>query len=229
MTINLKSFVKSRKSLAIVIALYILIIIMLSLTVLLSLHTGIPLEEFTRDPTAIANVNPFIGAISNIGILFWCISTSVCLFTFFNIVERRNNKVNDDTLFLLFFGLTTLILLLDDLFLIHESIAPVFLNISQKQIYVCYGMIVLFGIVRFKNIILQTEWIILSSSFSFFALSLAIDIFGNSLDFSKSTFLEDSFKLLGIVSWVCYFVLASFKIERNTVDSKSINHYIVNK
>ena len=170
MTINLKSFVKSRKSLAIVIALYILIIIMLSLTVLLSLHTGIPLEEFTRDPTAIANVNPFIGAISNIGILFWCISTSVCLFTFFNIVERRNNKVNDDTLFLLFFGLTTLILLLDDLFLIHESIAPVFLNISQKQIYVCYGMIVLFGIVRFKNIILQTEWIILSSSFSFFAL-----------------------------------------------------------
>lgn len=226
MTINLKSFVKSRKSLTIVIILDLLIVILLSSIALLSLHTGIPLEKFTQDPAAVTGVNPFTGVVSNTGILFWCISASVCLFAFFNIVERRNNKVNDDTLFLLFFGLTTLILLLDDLFLIHESIAPVLLNISEKQIYVCYGMIVLFGIVRFKKIILQTEWIILSLSFSFFALSLAIDIFGNSLDFSKSVFLEDSFKLLGIVSWVCYFVLASFKIERNTVDSKSINHLL---
>ena len=226
MTINLKSFIQLRKSLVIVIASHLLTVILLVSIILLSLHTSIPLEKFTRDPTATMGVNPFVGIVSNIGVLLWCVSASICLFTFFSIIKRRNNQLNEDTLFLLFFGLTTSILLLDDLFLIHEFIGPRILNIPEKQIYVFYGMIVLFGIVRFKKVILQNEWVILSLSFSFFALSVAIDIFGSLPYIPSSTFVEDSFKLLGIVSWVCYFVLASFKIEKNTVNSKSINHLL---
>ncbi len=214
MVMNLKSFIQSKKSLAIITVLYLLTIILLCSIVLVSLHIGVPLEKFTRDPAAIAGVNPFVGIVSNIGILFWCIGASICLFSFFDIVARQSNKTNVYTLFLLFFGLFTLVLLLDDLFLFHELIAPRILNVSEKTIYICYGIMVLFGILRFKKIIFQTEWIIFGLAFVFFALSIAIDLFESLLIVHSSIFWEDSFKLLGIVSWVCYFVLASFQIEK---------------
>ena len=214
MTIISKSFIKSRKSLKTVAVLYLLISILLCSIVLVNLYTGVPLEMFTRDPAAIAGINPFAGIVSNIGVLFWCIGASICLFSFFNIVGRQTNRINDYTLFLLFFGLTTLVLLFDDLFLFHEVIAPRFLNLSEKEIYICYGIIVLFGIVRFKKIIFQTELIILSLAFIFFSLSIAIDLFGSWLILPGGNFVEDGFKLLGISSWVCYFVSASFQIDR---------------
>ena len=214
MTVNLKSFIHSTKILTIVTALYLPIIILLCLIVLVNLYTGVPLEIFTRDPAAIAGINPFVGIVSNIGVLFWCIGASICLFSFFNIADRQTNKINDYTFFLLFFGLTTLVLLLDDLFLFHEVIAPNIFHISEKYIYILYGIIVLFGIVRFRKIIFQTEWIILGLAFIFFVLSIAIDLFTNWLILPNLTYLEDSFKLLGIASWVGYFVLTSFQIEK---------------
>ena len=214
MTVNFKSFIHSKKILTIVTALYLPIIILLCLIVLVNLYTGVPLEKFTKDPAAIAGINPFVGIVSNIGVLLWCIGASICLFSFFNIVERQTNKINDYSLLLLFFGLTTLVLLLDDLFLFHEVIAPKIFHISEKYIYILYGMIVLFGIVRFRKIIFQTEWIILGLGFVFFALSIAIDLFDSLLISSCYMFLEDSFKLLGIASWTGYFVLASFQIEK---------------
>ena len=211
MSIKLKSFIQLRKSLVIVLALYLLITILLFILVLVNLRTGTPLDTFTRDPSAIAEVDPFVGVISNIGILFWCVGASVCLFSFFDTIGQKSKKINEYSFFLLFFGLTTLLLLLDDLFLFHEYIGPKILNLSEKHIYICYGIIVLFGIVRFKKIIIQTEWIILGLAFIFFALSIAIDIFGSWLSLPGSAFIEDSFKFLGIASWVSYFVLTSFE------------------
>lgn len=212
------------KILMIVTILYIPIISLLSLIVLVNLHTGIPLKTFTRDPTAIAGISPFAGIVSNIGILFWCIAASICLFSFFKITYQQTNKINDFTLFLLFFGITTSVLLLDDLFLFHETIAPKFLNLSEEKIFISYGIIVLFGIIRFKKVIFQTEWIILSLAFVFFALSILMDVvsFFNSLQFPRN-FIEDGFKLLGIISWTGYFVLASFQIEKSAMNSKKIS------
>ena len=211
---NLKSFIRLRKSLVVITVLYLLAVILLGSIALVGLHTGVPLEKLTRDTTAVAGVNPFTGVISNLGILCWCAAASVCLFCFFDISDRRNYKINDYTLFLLFFGLTTLALLLDDLFLFHEVIAPKILNIPEEIILPAYGITVLYGIVKFKRIIFQTEWIILSLAFAFFALSIAIDFLENFLTVPSSIFIEDSFKFLGIISWVYYFVLASFQIEK---------------
>lgn len=216
MPVNFKSFIQYRKLLIVVTALYLPVAILLCSIVLVNLYTGVPLETFTRDPAAIAGINPFTGIVSNIGILLWCIGASISLFSFFNITKGQNNKTNDYTFFLLFFGLTTLVLLLDDLLLFHELIAPTILNISEKYIYACYGTVVLFGMVRFRKVIFQTEWIILGLAFIFFALSIAIDLSEIRLLLSSSslTFLEDSFKLLGIASWAAYFVLTSFQIEK---------------
>ena len=210
----MKSFIRLRKSLVVITVLYLLAVILLGSIALVGLHIGVPLDKFTRDTTAAAGVNPFTGVISNLGILCWCVSSSVCLFCFFNISDRRNYKINDYTFFLLFFGLTTLALLLDDLFLFHEVIAPKVLNIPEELVLLGYGITVLYGIFRFKKIIWHTEWIILTMAFVCFTLSITIDFFEEFITVIDSIFLEDSFKFLGIISWVYYFVLASFQIEK---------------
>lgn len=231
-----KVSIQSKILLTIFFRIYVPIIILLTLVILVSLKTGIPLETFTRDPAAVAgekgvsplielSINPFLGIISSLGILFWCVSATVCFFSFFITIPKKHVKKSDQSLFLGFFGLITLILLFDDLFLFHETIAPYLLFIPEKIVYACYGVMVLFGIIRFRKVILQSEWIILCLAFMFFFLSLVIDSFPilsqilNILNL-ELIILEDGFKFLGIASWVSYFAVVSFQVTKNFINSE---------
>jgi hypothetical protein len=40
--------------------------------VVVSQRNGISLRTFTRDPTAFMDARPFVGALSNLGVLGWC-------------------------------------------------------------------------------------------------------------------------------------------------------------
>ena len=215
MSTNSESFIRSQKSLAVVTVLYLLAVTLLASVALAGLDRGVSLENFTRDTTAVAGVNPFTGVISNLGILLWCAGASICLFCFFVASDRRNQKTNRYTSFILFFGLTTFVLMLDDLFLFHEVIAPKILHIPELLVLFSYGITVLYGITKFKRVIFQTEWIILALAFSFFSLSLTIDMLEDAITLAEPIFLEDSFKFLGIISWVYYLIIASVQIEKN--------------
>lgn len=223
----LRSQIEFKRSLNLFYLLYAPVSILLMLIFLVSWKTGIPVQVFTQDPAVIAGkagltpsmefaINPFLGIISHLGILFWCVCTSVCFFSFLLLTKKEDKRKSDRSLFLRFFSLTTLILLLDDLFLFHESLAPN-LYIPEKFVYVCYALMVLFGIVRFRKVILQTKWIILFLALIFFSLSLLIDTVGVGPNRANLSFiLEDGFKLLGIASWSLYFSIASFQSFQNT-------------
>ena len=211
---KLKSFIRLKKSFVVIIVLYLSALFLLASITLVGLHIGVSLEKFTRDATAVADVNPFVGVISNLGILGWCTAASICLFSSFRIRYRLSNKTNEYIDFLLFFGLTTLGLLIDDLFLIHEWFVPKVLNLPEGILILIYGLTVLFGIIKFKIIIFQTERIFLGLAFAFFSLSIAIDFLETFSTIYNYIFLEDSFKFLGIISWVYYFVLTSFQIDK---------------
>ena len=45
-----------------------------------SLFLGVSMPNMTRDITAIANVHPLSGVLSNLGILLWCVAATVCGF-----------------------------------------------------------------------------------------------------------------------------------------------------
>lgn len=222
MIFKIKPFRQSKIMLKIFLRIYVPIIILLILIFLVSLVTNIPLEIFTKDPAVIVgekgvgslvnfSINPFVSIISNLGILLWCASASICLFSFNFKESSKKIKKDRDCQFLKFFGILSLLLLLDDLFLFHESIAPK-LFISQKVVYVGYLSAVLLGIVKFKKLILQTDWIIWCFAFLFFSLSILIDILE---PFENSIFLEDGFKFLGIASWLSYFVSVSLQVAKN--------------
>jgi hypothetical protein len=98
--------------------------------------------------------------------------------------------------------------LLDDLFLLHEEVFPYYLNIPEKLVFVGYGMIISLYLVKFRKIILKTEFLFLILAFGFLGLSVIIDLLpiatrllGNQGEF----LLEDGFKLMGIISWFTYF------------------------
>ncbi len=205
-------YLQFKELLPLLFAVYTPTFLALVLLVLVNLQTGIPIAYLTRDSTAAVQVPFYAGIYSKIGMLFWCSAVAIC---FFSVGILRNRSANTESVrFLLFSGMFTTILLLDDFFLLHEEVLPDYLHIPQKLVFVVYGTLSVLYLIRFRAFILKTEFLLLFLAFGFFGLSIAVDILpGHSLgiNFIASGFrghhlFEDGFKLLGIVSWSTYFI-----------------------
>ena len=170
-----------------------------SITVI-SGYYNIPIESLTRDPIAVLGGPAYIGFISNIGILFWAFTAAICLFTSM-IHKQDNNQATSQ--FLLYSGLLTMWLLLDDMFRFHDSILPYHLMIPEELVYLSYITVVLVYLAKFKTEILAYEYVILSLAFCFFALSVLIDLLLQQQ--GLTSLLEDGLKLFGIVTWFVFF------------------------
>ncbi|WP_036476699.1 hypothetical protein [Myxosarcina sp. GI1] len=187
--------------------LYFLPLLLLCAVFFASLRLNVPIGMFTRDPAYIADFSPLVGLTSNIGVLLWSASATICLFSW-TMLRHRLNKKRFAT-FLLSSGLITTLLLLDDFFMLHEYIFPHYLGIDEKITLVSYVGLIFFWMIAFKNFILKTKYFILAIAFGFFGLSLFIDVFQNYIQIvlgSWRIFFEDGFKLLGIVGWLGYFI-----------------------
>lgn len=148
------------------------VLLVLLAVVLVCLQTGLPIGYFTRDPAAITQSNPFFGLLSNIGVLFWCTSAAICLFS----STLSSTALEDEgSLFLLCSGLLSLMLLLDDLFLFHEQVFPQYFSIDQEATIAGYGAITIVYLVRFRSVITATEYVYLVLALGFFGLSQMTD------------------------------------------------------
>ena len=209
LTANLTSRIRS--SLPLLLLLFGSALSFLLLVVFVSLRTGIPIYVFTADPLQTLDGNPFTGVVSNIGILIWCASASVCFFSF--AILRNKEADGGFSTFFLFSGLLTCMLLFDDFFQFHEYLFPRFLNIDEKVTAGVYGVLTLLYLARFRKIIRTTEFVPLLLSLGFFGASVIIDRFPHNG--SKWHFLyEDGTKLLGIVGWFGYYAGTSFRAVR---------------
>ncbi len=175
----------------------------------LSIQADIPISRFTRDPAAILGRNPFIGVLSNIGILVWAGCAGVCFFA--SAVLRARGVKQEWPAFFLFAGLVTAVLLLDDFFLLHERIIPRYLGISERILFPVYAAMVMGYLATFKNNLPRTNYLLLVLALGMFGLSLAVDRFPESI-LSWHHLFEDGFKLLGIVGWFGYFVTSAYRV-----------------
>lgn len=160
--------------------------------------TGLPVSYFTADVAATTKQEFYVGIYSHIGIMLWCACTAICFFSYAAL--RKQSKNQKLSLFLLYSGIVTLLLLIDDLFLIHEAVFPKYFNVSEKRFYAGYGLILLSYFIWFRKTIFKTEFFFLALALGFFGVSVLID-----LKFTQRYLFEDGAKLLGIVSWVTYF------------------------
>lgn len=187
--------------------------LMLLLAIFISLNKDIALDMFTKDPNAQFNAPFYIGFFSNIGIMIWSASFTICFYGAWSIPLRKNVKGQQ---FLIVSGLITLLMTLDDLFQLHELVFPQYLSISENMVYLTYLNIYMIYFIRFRKQLLNSDFIVLFLAFFLLGLSTIIDIL--PLPMEKDTFLEDAIKLLGAITWLIYFVRTTDEVlERNNL------------
>ncbi len=176
----------------------------LALAVLTSVRTSVPIAFFLRDPSVTLGGDPLTGAISNLGALVWCGTAGICFFT--RAILPRTQDHDAMRAFLFWSGLITSVLLIDDFFLLHDALIPRYFGLSEKVIFLCYGVVTAWYLLRFRRIVLDSEYAVLFVALVCFALSILIDAFQSRWPSPWRILFEDGFKLLGIVSWSIYLI-----------------------
>lgn len=109
--------------------------------------------------------------------------------------------------FLVYIAVFSGLLALDDLFMLHEEVLPVWLGIPELALYAVYGVLAA-GFTGFIRLLLETDFLLLGLAFSFFVLSVLtdqgmlrflFDVRGNA-----GLVIEDLTKMLGIVCWLVF-------------------------
>ena len=162
----------------------------------------LPIAELTRDPLAIAGRRYYIGFLSNLGILIWGASAGMLTITAWAIFPEVIWRWR---LFLPYFALVTWVLVIDDLFMVHEQAYQSLLPGPELVLFVIYGAMVAAGLIAFNVPIRQeTNWLILLLALGCFGLSLMLDRITESVVANYYLF-EDGSKFLGILMWTLYF------------------------
>lgn len=195
-----KTFDQLKASLRLLIIPYLIVSVALFSVWLISRYYDILIDNFFREPAAILKFNPFLGIMSNLGVLLWTFAAAICLFVAVLLMKNGSRKIGA---YLLYSGMLTFVLLVDDFCLLHEHIFPQYLNVSEKVFYGAYILAMLFFFILFAKIILQTDYIILLIACAFLALSIVADLVLRQTGIA--VLIEDGFKLFGIVTWLIYF------------------------
>jgi hypothetical protein len=174
----------------------------LALAVLTSVRTSVPIAIFLRDPSVTLGGDPLTGALSSLGVLVWCVAAGICFFT--RAILPRAQGHDAMRPFLFWSGLITSVLLLDDFFLLHDALLPRYLGLSEKVVFLGYGIVTAWYLLRFRRIVLGFGYTVLFVALVCFALSILIDAFASRWPSPWRILFEDGFKLLGIVSWSAY-------------------------
>ena len=187
---------------------YIPVFLFLAVVLVLKVVGGIPFSQLTRDPISLAGLNPISGIVSNVGVLMWCVATTVNFFSAALLSKRDEQKTVN---FLIVSGVLSFILMIDDFFVLHESLRDYF-GIPENIIYVFYVMYLIFYFIKFNALILNKGIAMLLLAFGFLGGSATLDMFQKLIRYEIPAyfFVEDGLKLIGIASWMGYFVATSF-------------------
>lgn len=182
----------------------------------ISKYSGIPLETFTRDVFAVVLAPVYTGIVSNLGMLFWMAAATVCLFTAASTAPpagSRNVREDREHGMILFAGLFTFVLTMDDYFMVHEKIFPDMLGVPEKYIFLFYLVCMAAYLIRYFTCFLDGRVWVLAAGLAGFAGSMAIDslyLLGDMFNEEKMwriVVFENYFKLIGTACWAFYFFL----------------------
>jgi hypothetical protein len=202
----------TRISIRLLTVTYTLSIALLVALAIVSIYNQVPIAVLTRDPTVVGNVHPFTGVLSNLGVLLWCSSAAICLFSGVVLLHTPRTKGG---WFLICSALLTLGLLFDDFFLFHEYLAQHYLGISEKAVYVFEMGVTAAYLLIFRRVILQSEYAVLYLALVFFAISVVIDVRFTKWLGAWIFLVEDGAKFLGLVSWCNYYARVSYQFLAN--------------
>ncbi|MBI5965597.1 MAG: hypothetical protein HY863_19130 [Chloroflexi bacterium] len=172
----------------------------------LKLRFDIDTGDLTRDSNSVAHQPIYIGLVSNLGILFWCASATISLFTGW---AGRSKGASSVESFLIYSGILSSALLLDDLLQLHEDFFPNVLRVPEELVLVFYGVLAIAIFYRYRKIILTTNYLILLTGVMLFGLSIVVDIL--LPEFPGESLIEDGAKFTGILTWFGYYASLGYE------------------
>ncbi|WP_205665241.1 hypothetical protein [Caldimonas tepidiphila] len=173
---------------------------LLGLVVALHLGGGIPIADLIRDPAAITQTPPYTGLLSQVGLFLWAATAAICLFCAG--VASRDPADAAMASFFRASAALTLMLGLDDAFLLHEDLLPR-IGIPEKGVLLAYAVLTALYLLGFlRTILARTGYELLAMALFFFAASVVLDVLNPP---SIPYLAEDAAKIAGIVSWLAYF------------------------
>ena len=117
-------------------------------SVLVLTDSGFTLREILRDPAQQTGLSSFLGFVSNIGVWLWVSSVAICCFSLLTGVAKG---LSSDTELLILLGLLSLLLAVDDFFLLHER------YVYQKGIFLFYAVFAMSLLLRHYRRIIQID------------------------------------------------------------------------
>ena len=194
---------------------------------LLALQPWVPIDDLMRDPMAVVEDciekadtliqagecnSVYFGLLSNLGILIWCASAAVSLFAFLQ-VYHVSGRIRPGV-FLLYAGLLTGALFMDDLFMGHERVYTKVLAGGEETTFAIYAVLFAFYLVLFRDDLLKSDPKILVVSIVLFAFSLLMDELSEIGSVEKNTVYhrvtEDGSKFIGIWAWAVFHFRAAW-------------------
>jgi hypothetical protein len=185
----------------ILVMIYAFTTAVLTIVIFLGIEHDIELDHFTQDPSTIMNAPFYLGFFSYIGILFWAGTSTLCIFVRYMLPDIENFR--RQKLFLLASGLLTMLMMADDLFLLHEEVFPKYLHIQEGIVYLIYVNVILYYLYNFRSEILKSEFLVLVVAFGMIGISQFVDELPMPLP--EDSFLEDAIKLFGVMTWFLYY------------------------
>jgi hypothetical protein len=185
-------------------------------------------EQLFRDPlTAVMHVapenccEPYLGLISNLGVLLWHSAATVCIFMVF--LMRDTKAERRYILFMFSSGLISIIFMIDDFFLAHEKIYPLLFGITEKSIMLSYVLLLFIYTLTFFKIILQVGALLFFLSMGLFALAVWIDIFYPTGGMMQRLG-EDGTKFIAISTWTGFLFRSAWLLYLRSYGSDSKEH-----
>ncbi len=182
-----------------------------SVVIISGVQPWIPVDQLFRDTLSAAShvtdgrFPPYLGLVSNFGILLWSGATGVCFIG--GLIVLRNEGLSQAAMFLFFAAFLSGALTVDDFFLAHERIYPRLFGIGEKSVFAGYGILTAAYLFFFRNVIWAVGPHLLLLSLACFLVSVLVDVVmpsGGKLH----RLLEDGSKLLGITLWKTFHMWA---------------------
>ncbi|OCP35299.1 hypothetical protein [Ensifer sp. LC163] len=168
---------------------------------------GIDYYDLVRDPNAIAHNPGYFGLVSNIGIILWIFGAAAALQAFAATGAEGATPLRRT---LLAGGLFAALMGIDDFLMLHEAVATT--GIPEEIVLVPH-MLVLFTLCYCAYAVrAATPRLLLVGSVLSMGLSFAADI--APIHVGGATFVEEAFKLVGILFLTAYLVAISHKALR---------------
>ena len=206
--VKFNSIFSARRILIGIVCVAIPALMFYAIAILLLESSGYSLREILRDPAQQLGHSSMLGFVSNIGVWLWVSSSAICGYSLFTNHSLSKDKSFELTLLM---GLLSLLLAVDDFFLLHER------YVYQKGIFLFYAVCAIAILARHSRRIIEIDAFSFLFAGMLLAASVIIDIKQRKipLDYQYVQLIEEGCKFLGSAMWL-YFCgqVAAYRARR---------------